>query len=68
MKRKLFIVLVSVVVLAAGVVALFLNSNYYYSKKLVSAIRDKDMVAVRQIIEKKPTCINTYPADRKSVV
>ena len=62
MKRKLFIVLVSVVVLAAGVAALFLNSNYYYSKKLVSAIRDKDMVAVRQIIEKKPTCINTYPA------
>ena len=62
MKRKFFIVLVSVVVLAVGVVALFLNSNYYYSKKLVSAIRDKDMVAVRQIIEKNPTCINTYPA------
>jgi len=41
---------------------MFLNSNYYYSKKLISAIREENMIAVQQIIERKPTCINTYPS------
>lgn len=41
---------------------MFLNSNYYYSKKLISAIREENIIAVQQIIEKKPTCINTYPS------
>lgn len=48
--------------LVVVVPAVFLNSNYYYAKKLVSAIQKKDMTAVRQIVEKKPSCINTYPS------
>ena len=48
--------------LVVAVPAVFLNSNYYYAKKLVSAIQKKDMTAVRQIVEKKPSCINTYPS------
>ena len=41
---------------------MFLNSNYYYSKKLISAIREENIIAVQQIIDKKPICINTYPS------
>ena len=48
--------------LVVAVPAVFLNSNYYYAKKLVSAIHKNDMTAVRQIVEKKPSCINTYPS------
>lgn len=48
--------------LVVVVPAVFLNSNYYYAKKLVSAIQKNDMTAVQQIVEKKPSCINTYPS------
>ena len=33
--------------------------NYYYSKKLVSAIKEEDIVAIEAIIEENPDCINT---------
>ena len=62
MKRKTFIVAAVVMALVVVVPAVFLNSNYYYAKKLVSAIQKNDMTAVRQIVEKKPSCINTYPS------
>ena len=29
---------------------------------MVSAIKEENIIAVQQIIEKKPTCINTYPS------
>ena len=61
MKRKLYIVIVVVIILAGVTLTAFFNSNYYYSKKLISAIREVNIIAVQQIIEKKPTCINTYP-------
>lgn len=41
---------------------MFLNSNYYYSKKLISAIREENINEVQQIVEEKPTCINAYPS------
>ena len=52
MKRKTFIVTAVVMALVVVVPAVFLNSNYYYAKKLVSAIQKNDMTAVRQIVEK----------------
>ena len=61
MKRKILIVIVVVLILAAGTLTMFFNSNLYYSKKLISAIGEDNIIAVQQIIEKKPTCINTYP-------
>lgn len=62
MKRKVLITLAVILLLAGGALMIFLNSNYYYSKKLVSAIYDENIIAVQQIIEKKPTCVNTYPS------
>lgn len=62
MKRKILIIIVVVLILAGGTLTMFLNSNYYYSKKLISAIREEKIIAVQQIIDKKPTCINTYPS------
>ena len=62
MKRKIFIIIVVVLILAGGTLTMFLNSNYYYSKKLISAIREENIIAVQQIIDIKPTCINTYPS------
>lgn len=62
MKRKLFIVVSGVMAFIMAASAVFLNSNYYYSRKLVSAILDNDVVLVQQIVEKKPSCINTYPS------
>ena len=41
---------------------MFLNSNYYNSKELISAIREENITDVQQIIENKPSCINTYPS------
>ena len=62
MKRKFLIIIVVILILAGGTFTIFLNSNYYYSKKLIGAIKEENIIAVQQIIEKKPTCINTYPS------
>lgn len=62
MKRKILIIIVVFLILEGGTLTIFLNSNYNYSKKLISAIREENIIVVQQIIEKKPTCINTYPS------
>lgn len=62
MKRKIFIIIMVILVLVVGNLMVFLNSNYYYSKKLVLAIKEENVIAVQQIVEKKPNCINTYPS------
>lgn len=62
MKRKILIIGATIFIILVSVLAVFFNSNYYYSKKLVSAIKKENIIAVQQIIEKKPTCINTVPA------
>ena len=62
-KKYLFIIIPALIcTLLAGGVVIYLNSNYYYAKKLVSAIRDQNIAAVQEILRKKPTCINTYPS------
>lgn len=62
MKRKKSIILVMAFILTGGIWVMLLNSNYYYSQKLISAIREGNIAAVQKIIEKKPSCINTYPS------
>ncbi len=54
--------IIAVSILVGGIQTMYLNSNCYYSKKLVSAIDEDNINEVRQILEKKPTCINTFPS------
>ena len=65
MKRKILVIITFIiaahVALITGLLIIFFNSNYYYQRKLVKAIYEKDIVEVQRIIEKKPSCINTYP-------
>ncbi|MBO7303715.1 MAG: ankyrin repeat domain-containing protein [Clostridia bacterium] len=63
MKRKLFPIVVITLILIGVVlsIAVYRNSDNFYSKKLVSAIREEDIIEVKKILSKKPTCINAYP-------
>jgi len=63
-KRKRFIFIAISLIVVGLLLCVYFNSNYYYSKKLVSAIKEENIIAIQQIIEKKPTCINTYPSIR----
>ena len=62
--KKWMIITLSItyaIVLNGTVILLILNSNYWYSNKLVSAIYDHDIKKIEQILEKKPGCVNTFP-------
>ena len=63
MKVRYVLLIVSGAALLVGAVFLlaFFNGNRYYSMKLVRAIRNEDLTEVREIVEKKPGCINTVP-------
>lgn len=61
-----FAILTVVIALIIGAVFcgrhLYYDSDNYHSKMLVEAIREENIDAVQQIVEKKPTCINEYPS------
>lgn len=60
-KRRIFIV-IGIIILAICCVAIaYLNSNYRYSKLLLNAIETENKNAVIEVLEKKPSCVNTYP-------
>ena len=63
LKKKLIIALI--IVLVPVLIWLFFYipqiPDYHYSKKLVSAIREENIVEVQRLVEEKPTCINTVP-------
>ncbi len=62
MKRKIFVFVSAGLILIGGALIAFFNSDYYYSKRLVSAIREENIASVQGIIEKRPDCINKYPS------
>lgn len=55
-------VIISIFISINFISAVYHNTNLFYSKKLVSAIKEENISEVQKIIEKKPTCVNTYPA------
>ena len=44
--KKLLAIFLSILVLAGGFLMAFLNSDYYYSNKLVVAIKEENIVEV----------------------
>lgn len=60
-KRKNIVVMIIVIITLCCVAIAYLNSNYYHSKKLVSAIKEENIIEIQQIVVKNPGCINTYP-------
>lgn len=60
-KRRKFIVIIILVLTIFCAVIAYLNSNYHYSKLLLNAITTENKSRVLEILEKKPSCVNTYP-------
>ncbi len=58
-KRKNIVVMIIITLCCVAIA--YLNSNYYHSKKLVSAIKEENIIEIQQIVVKNPGCINTYP-------
>ena len=60
-KHKILIIILTIVLVVYCIVIAYLNSNYHYSKLLLNAIIDENELQVREILEKKPKCVNVYP-------
>lgn len=60
-KHRKFVVLIILVLTICCAVIVYLNSNYRYSKLLLNAITTENKFRVLEIVEKKPSCVNTYP-------
>lgn len=60
-KRRKFVAIIILVLTICCAVIAYLNSNYRYSKLLLNAITTENKVRVLEIVEKKPSCVNTYP-------
>lgn len=58
--RKFVVIIILVLTICCAVIA-YLNSNYRYSKLLLNAITTENKFRVLEIVEKKPSCVNTYP-------
>lgn len=54
--------LLTIIIISSIIMIILFNSDYFYSKKLVKAIRQEDIAQVQLIIEQHPNCINTYPS------
>ena len=59
---KKLIIIIAILIFVILFSVMYFNSNYYYAKKLISAIREENINVVQQIVEEKPNCINTYPS------
>ena len=64
-KGKLLLAIIAGAVFGIFVGCLFWSEdfqNYIDAKKLVEYIRNEDLSAIKQIIDKNPECVNTYPS------
>lgn len=60
-KRRKFVVIIVLVLTICCAVFAYLNSDYYYSKLLSKAITTENTFQVLEIVEKRPSCVNSYP-------
>lgn len=61
MKKHILLFLAISCIISGVALVMFLNSDYYYAKKLVHAVEMEDIAVVEQILRKHPHCVNTYP-------
>lgn len=61
MKKRLLLLTAVICIVGGIMLTAWFNSDYYYAKKLVRAIRSNDLTSVEHIIEEKPSCVGTYP-------
>lgn len=60
---KKTILIITIILISVGLISIIMyNSDYHYSKKLISAVETEDVVSVKRILEEKPSCVNTVPA------
>ncbi len=64
MKKRIILTATALIVIVGVVVAVIVNRDFYYSKKLVRAIRAEDLPAIERILTAAPHCVNTYPQTR----
>lgn len=60
--RKILEVTLTVLLVVCIALLTFYFVNCYQSKKLVEAIRQKDIPKIEYIVEKYPHCVNTFPS------
>ena len=61
MKNKLLIFISAIICIGMIILTVLNNLDYYYAKKLDLAIEAEDITAIKEILEKRPSCVNTYP-------
>ena len=64
MKKPILVVAILLfgICLVGGVIGFHRMTNYYYSKKLVEAIRLEDVELAEQIVQKHPNAVDTFPS------
>lgn len=60
-KHRRFVVIIILVLTICCAIIVYLKSNYRYSKLLLNAITTENKIRVLELVEKKPSCVNTYP-------
>ena len=60
-KHPVFTIVIIIALTICCLVVVYLNSNFRYSKLLFDAITSEDELREVEIVEKKPSCVNTYP-------
>lgn len=61
MKKRLLIFIAAIIFIGGIILVILNNLDHYYAKKLVHAIRSEDMATIEEILETRPSCVDTYP-------
>lgn len=59
--KKILIFISAIICIGIIILTVLNNLDYYYVKKLDCAIEEEDIAAIEEILQKRPSCVNTYP-------